>query len=111
MIDNTVDHEVQYALSQRENFTCPVREIINYTIQIVGCDGKNRENPGHHTCSSEIGKDFFDMKCIGISDSKGDNYTIFNDKMYDALMTLKDDTVNNKAIYFDKQNISNLFYF
>lgn len=44
------------------------------------------------------------VKCINISDPILGRFTIIDDVMYDSLMTLKDDTVNNNAIEFTKNN-------
>ncbi len=45
------------------------------------------------------------IKFIDISDPMAGKFSIIDDVMYDSLMTLKDDTVNNKSIRFWK-NIS-----
>lgn len=47
------------------------------------------------------------IKCIDISDPTVGKFTIIDDVMYDSLMTLKPDTVNNKSIRF-WNNVNNV---
>lgn len=46
--------------------------------------------------------DHIDIKCICLRDPKVGHYTIIDDVLYDSLMTLENDTVNNTKIKFGK---------
>lgn len=82
-------------IQRNDGLRCKVDELAEIKYQFVTDDGE---------------EDSIVIYYIRISDPKIGNFTIIDDVMYRSLMTLKDDTVNNKAIRFNVYKRTNLYF-
>lgn len=93
--DGNIGNYEVVVIQRNDGLRCRVDRLLEKTLQFVTDDGE---------------EDSILIKLIQISDPKTGKYTIINDVMYDSLMTLKDDTVNNNAIKFISGDHNALYF-